>query len=73
MEQSVEKLAHDFDIGYGEVIPEGTVIVMGEYLGDSHFNEITMQGRFANSNGVDGEDVTYTERTSLESPIYSGM
>lgn len=54
-------LAHDFDTG-AEVLEAGDVIVVGEYLGDVYFNNITLQGRFAENSGVDGSEITYIER-----------
>lgn len=62
MENPIGVLAEDFSIGNGEIIPKGTIIVLGEYVGDPYFNEITLLGRFSDSNGIDGENVTFTER-----------
>lgn len=61
MDYSVGELAEDFDTGAG-ILPAGTVVVMGEYLGDPYFNEITIQGRFADGHGIDGTEVNYVER-----------
>lgn len=55
MAQPVGILGEEFDTGAG-ILPEGTVVVLGEYLGDPYFTEITLMGRFSHSHAVDGEE-----------------
>ncbi|MFI3230810.1 MAG: M60 family metallopeptidase [bacterium] len=53
----IGRLSHNFDMG-GDIIEEGTIIVVGEYVGDPYFNEITINGRYV-STSHEGEQESY--------------
>lgn len=62
MDTPVGILQDDFFVDDSTIIEAGTIVILGEYLGDPYFNEITLMGRFAENHGVDGSRVTYLER-----------
>ncbi len=57
-------LGQDYEYADGEgisTIKEGTLIVVGTYRGDPLYNTIHIEGRYAETSGLD-ETITYTER-----------
>lgn len=60
------RLTHDFDTG-GGILYEGDIIVVGNYVGDPYFNEIYIEGKFADGHSITSSsteyvDPTYTQR-----------
>lgn len=51
------RLSHDMYLG-DDLIEEGTIIVVGSYIGDPYFNEITIEGRYMTT-AFTGDPVTY--------------
>jgi len=53
---AVGRLAADYDLGGGEKIAAGTVVIAGTYRGDPLYNYVAVQGRFATAPDENGEN-----------------
>lgn len=51
------RLQHDFMMG-NDLIEAGTILVVGDYVGDPYFNEITIEGRYVTTD-YDGTQDSY--------------
>ncbi len=67
------RLAEDYDLGEGKVIPKGSVVIAGSYRGDPVYQLIKLQGRFVETVIADGgeENVKQTETVrDLDGKLY---
>ena len=58
---AVGRLAADYDLGDGEKIAAGTIVITGTYRGDPLYNFVEVKGRFATAPNEEGEN-TVVER-----------
>ncbi len=69
------RLSADYDCGGGEVIPAGTLVVVGTYRGDPYYSSIRVKGKFTTTKTAVDESggetvVTEEEIRDMDGDIY---
>lgn len=62
----IGRLSADYDAGEGNVIPAGTLVVVGTYRGDPYYSSLRLKGKFTTTNTTVGADGSETVNTSEE-------